>query len=544
MSYLDVYSEQLTASTAAHLLRRVTFGPTNSEIAEFTGLTATEAVDKLISNSTYAASPPPPVEMDETRPNAGQQFLSNPYDATRTYDYSMYIKYWWIGLMCKQDGKPSVLEKLTAFWQNHFVVAHSSVGDYRLVNRYIRFLRANALGNFRTLAVGITKDPGMLIFQNGSENTKAHPNENYGRELQELFTVGQKDFQGNDNYTEQDVKAAARVLSGWQVPNYKKAGSVSTDPAFNLTRHDTSDKVFSSKYNDTVIRGRNDNTAGDTEVNELIDMLLRHPEMPKHICRKLYRWYVNPNVTPEIESQVIVPLATFFASSQNDFAITPVLRKLLTSQIFFATNNIGAILKSPAEFMIGTLRMINQPIPNITTEYAAFFKVMNYLYWNMTTMQLSFLDQPLVFGSVPYYQTGFSKNWINGTTLGLRGQHSDGFVVPWMEIKPGQMLGINFIQRLTALQPNFSDVTGTPPISIDVVFKDFSKNLFAIELSQSQQNFLIDTIMMRGIPRTSWDREWNAYRTTPTDSSKRNTVVSRCQWLVKHMFRMAEYQVF
>ncbi|MCF2487355.1 DUF1800 family protein [Dyadobacter sp. CY347] len=544
MPFLDVYTDPLTPNTAAHLLRRVTFGPTNSEVAEFTGLTATEAVDKLISNSTYAASPPPPVEMDETRANAGQQFLSNPYDATRTYDYSMYIKYWWIGLMCKQDGKPSVLEKLTAFWQNHFVVAHTSVGDYRLVNRYIRFLRANALGNFKTLAVGITKDPGMLIFQNGSENTKAHPNENYGRELQELFTVGQKDFQGNDNYTEQDVKAAARVLSGWQVPNYKKAGTVSVDPTFNLTRHDTSDKVFSSKYNDTVIRGRNDNTAGDTEVNELIDMLLHHPEMPKHICRKLYRWYVNPNVTPEIESQVIVPLATFFASSQNNFAITPVLRKLLTSQIFFATNNIGAILKSPAEFMIGTLRMINQPIPNITTEYAAFFKVMNYLYWNMTTMQLSFLDQPLVFGSVPYYQTGFSKNWINGTTLGLRGQHSDGFVVPWMEIKPGQMLGINFIQRLTALQPNFSDVTGTPPISIDVVFKDFSKNLFAIELSQSQQNFLIDTIMMRGIPRTSWDREWNAYRTTPTDTSKRNTVVSRCQWLVKHMFRMAEYQVF
>ncbi|WP_026632557.1 DUF1800 domain-containing protein [Dyadobacter alkalitolerans] len=545
MAFLQTYTPVLSQAAAAHLLRRATFGPTNQEIASFTGKNASEAVELLIANASHRATPPPPVEMDESRADAGQPFLTKPFDQSRNSNYYNYVKYWWIGLMAEQNGRPSILEKLTAFWQNHFVVTQAGVEDFRYMDRYLRFLRSNALGNFKDLVIGISKDPGMLIFQNGNENAKELPNENYGRELQELFAVGQKDFSGNYNYTEQDVKAAAQVLTGWQALNKFKEGSTTIGAVFNPDRHDTSDKTFSSKYNNTTIVGRSGSTAGDEELGDLANMLLSHPESPKFICRKLYRWYVNPNVTQEIEDQVIVPLASFFSSSANNYAIVPVIKKLLSSDIFFDTTNVGAIVKSPAELLIGAVRLFDLPVPNITTEYGAFQRMIAFLGSAMNSLQLNLLNQPSVFGSPAYYQTGYSKNWINESTLGLRGARTDNLVYPYLEIKPGYLLGIDILARLRAIQPNFSDVASSPAITCEKVLEELSKNLFAIELNQQQKDFLIDSIMMmKSSARTTWIREWDAYRTSPADISKQNIILWRCRTMLKYMFRMAEYQIF
>ncbi len=281
------------------------------------------------------------------------------------------------------------------------------------------------------------------------------------------------------------------------------------------------------------------------ELQDLTSMLLSHPECPKFICRKLYRWYVNPNVTSEIEEQVIQPLAAFFSSSSNNYEVAPVLKKLLQSEIFFDIRNRGAIVKSPAELVIGTVRLFNMPVPDSTSEYGAFYKMVSYLANSMTMLQLNFLNQPTVFGSIPYYQTGYSKNWINETTIGQRGARTDSFVSPSLEVKPGYWLGIDILSRLKTLQPNFPDVASTPGITCEQVLADFSKNLFAVELTQSQKDFLIDSIMMmKSSARTTWVREWNDYRSMPNDAKKQNTILWRCKALLKYMLRMAEYQLF
>jgi uncharacterized protein (DUF1800 family) len=545
MAYLDTYTAPLTASTAAHLLRRATFGPTQQEITDFTGKTATQAVDILISNSSFRATPPPPVEMDVARPDAGQVFLGKPFSGNRNFFYFNYVKYWWVGLMTEQIGYPSLLEKLTAFWQNHFVVTYTGVEDYRFLYQYLSLLRSNALGNFKEMTIAISKDPGMLIFQNGNENAKEHPNENYARELQELFTVGQKDFIGNYNYSEQDVKAAAQVLTGWQATNRYKEGSTDFGSFFEPSRHDESSKVFSSKYDNTTISGRTGSTAGEIELNELITMLLRHPESPKFICRKLYRWYINPNVTQEVEEQVIVPLASFFSSSANNYAIAPTLKKLLTSNVFFDSRNVGAIVKSPSEFMIGAMRLFDQPVPDLNSDFGAFQKMTSFLSDSMNMLQLNLLNQPSVFGSLPFFQTGYSKNWINETTLGQRGSRTDILVYPSFLIKPGYTLGIDILSKLTNIQQNFSDISGTPAITCEAVLAELSRNLFAVALTQQQKDFLIDSIMMmKSSPRTTWVREWDAYRSSPSDISRQNTILWRCRALMKYMLRMAEYQLF
>ena len=278
-------------------------------------------------------------------------------------------------------------------------------------------------------------------------------------------------------------------------------------------------------------------------VADLVAMLLRHPQTPRFICRKLYRWYVNPNVTQPIEDNVIGPLAQFFASPGNDYAIRPVIEKLLTSQIFFDDSNIGAIIKSPAELAIGAMRFFNQPVPDMTTDYAAFRNYFDFMFWRMRDMQMGLLDQNSVFGYEPYYQTGYSRIWINTTTLALRSDYTDAYIWRWLEVKPGYKMGIDVVAWATSLQPNFSDVSGTPAISCEQVLTAFSKNLFALALFQSQNDFLIDSIMMQGIPRTSWTFEWNAYRTAPTNTNKRNAVRWRLENLLKYMLRMAEYQL-
>ncbi len=119
MPYLDTYTQPLTARTAAHLLRRATFGPTPAEITTYTGKSATDAVQLLISKANYA--PQPPVDLDSTKSTAGQPYINNAFVGARNFDFGLYIKYWWLGLMTSQSNPLNLLDKLTLFWQNHIV---------------------------------------------------------------------------------------------------------------------------------------------------------------------------------------------------------------------------------------------------------------------------------------------------------------------------------------------------------------------------------------------------------------------------------------
>lgn len=237
----------------------------------------------------------------------------------------------------------------------------------------------------------------MLLYLNGDQNQVGNPNENYARELQELFVVGAADVEGNKNYTEEDVKAVAKVLTGWGHTNHNTTGSTSFKTTFTDGLHDASNKTFSGYYNNTRIEGRavsapGTTSAGDAELNDLIDMLLAHPNTPRYICRKLYRWYVNPNITAEVETNVITPLASFFASPANDFAIQPLIEKLLMSQVFFDSANLGAIVKSPADLIIGTMRFFNQTVPDRETDSVAFRKYFEFVFYQMNDMQMGLVD--------------------------------------------------------------------------------------------------------------------------------------------------------
>jgi uncharacterized protein (DUF1800 family) len=545
MPYLDTYNTPLTAITAAHLLRRATFGPTKGEISEFTGLTANQAVEKLIANSKSKTTTFAPLDLDKNNnPNYGKPFLELGLSKSRSTQHLNNIVHWWVGQMLEPSGAVSLLEKLAAFWQNHFVVSHTTVLDYRLLFQYLEFLRGNCLGSFRTLAIEMSKNAGMLIYQNGNENQKISPNENYARELQELFVVGEKDFNGNPNYTENDVKAASKILTGWQVKGNYVADSTSFSVTYTPERHDETNKTFSSHYNNTIVPGNSGSTGGDVELSALIDMLLAHPHTPKFICRKLYRWYVNPYVTQEIEDNVIAPLASFLVSPANNYNIEGALKKLLTSQEFFDAKNYGSMIKSPLEWVIGTIRFFDKPLPSALTELEAYRIMVVFASTKITLLQVNLLNQPLVKGSTPYYQFGLTKNWLNVTTIGQRNTITNYLVFPTLEIKPGYNLAIDFLTWIKQLQPNFADRAGTPAIPCEVVLESFLQNLLVLNLTQAQKDLLIDKYMMSNLSRSTWINDMNRYRTDPNSLNNQSYILSRCRSLMSQILSLAEYHLF
>lgn len=296
---------KLNTEQATHLLKRTMFGAKKEDLPHFAGKSVKKAVKTLIR--TEYPIPGPPLNtynddkyMDPEIP-AGQTWTgSQKYDGMNNGRRRNSYKSWWFGLMLNQDR--SIREKMVLFWHNHFVTESNTVDNARFCYQYNATLRQFALGNFRDMVKAITLEPAMLRYLNGYANSKKAPDENYGRELQELFTIGKGP---GSHYTEGDVKAAARVLTGYTI-NYKTF-TYSYDP----NRHDEGDKQFSAFYDNHLIRGSK-GKEGANELDELLNMILSREEVSRFICRKLYRFFVYHIIDEGTEQNVITPLAALF----------------------------------------------------------------------------------------------------------------------------------------------------------------------------------------------------------------------------------------
>ena len=515
MALLDAYTKPLTADQVAYLLRRATFGPTPAQIKTLTGQTAAQVIAQLLADQP---TPAPPLDL-----KTGKTFTDQAFDMTSQGTFEGYVKLWWANLMLNQPV--SLLEKMTLFWSNHFVTSDSTVNDYRFVYRYNTLLRQQALGNFKAFTIAITQDPAMLRFLNGNQNVAGTAQENYARELQELFTIGR-----SGGYTEDDVRAAARVLTGWTDTGYRSEVSADIGSTFRANKHDTTDKKFSATYQNTVIKGRTGNNAGIDELNDLLDMILHQDETPRYICRKLYRWFINSDIPATVETDFIQPLADLFR--KNNFEIKPVLNALFQSQHFFDAAVQGAVIKSPTDLVIGTFRFWGLQAPDPTQNIAAFYQIGNYIYGRVREEQQDLLNPPNVFGWTAYYQTGYYQQWINSTTLGLRGYFSDSLTTNALKLN-----GKVVVDVLTYVK------TLSDPTDPAKLVNDLTTQLLAIPLDQAQKDFLTDTVLLNLLPRYEWTVEWNDYVRNPTDAAKKQAVQMKLITFLQYIFRMAEYQV-
>ena len=367
---LKKFKGKWTKGEVKHLLKRTMFGAAKADIEYFTSKSLRSSVKELMNADE--AMPPPPVNNynddkytdEEIQP--GQTWvtatkLNGMNSGRRRNSY----KSWWLGLMLNQPK--SIREKMVLFWHNHFATETNSVDNPFMCYKHNVLLRQYALGNFKDMVRAVTQDPAMLKYLNGNASTKKAPDENYGRELQELFTIGK----GPDShYTEGDVKAAARVLTGFRIEN-KILPEV--HGIFDGGRHDETDKQFSAFYANTVITGRKAKE-GEGELDDMLAMIFAREEPSRFICRKLYRFFVYYHIDDITEKNIIEPLAKTFRKS--NYEIKPVLKQLLCSRHFFDAANRGAIIKSPVDFTVGLCREFNLVFPGMD-DYADLYGLWN-----------------------------------------------------------------------------------------------------------------------------------------------------------------------
>jgi len=417
MAALDSFSGTWTRRHAAHLLRRASFGanPDQIQLATDAGLQAT-------INTLFATRPLPQPPPD---PETGLQWVDggDGYNMAKGPNfYNAVTKSWWVGLMI--NDSPSIREKLTLFWQNHFSTEAEVVFQAVYQFRMHQYLRENCLGNFKAMVRQVSIEPAMLRYLNGNTNTKGNPNENYGRELQELFTIGKGPVAGNGDYTyytEDDVREAARVLTGWR--DNRRGGGTQFVPQW----HDEGDKQFSARYQNRVIVGRTGPTAGDEELDDLLDMIFSQDRTAEYIVEKLYRWFVDSAITEQVRTDVIIPLAARLRS--DDFVVEGVLRTLLSSEFFFSSEIIGAQLGSPADFIAGLMR--STTTWKTPSDIMLAFRFHGLLVSYLAGLQMDLMDPPSVAGWEAYYQQpGYDRIWITSATLPLRNGLSDAMLVP------------------------------------------------------------------------------------------------------------------
>ncbi len=490
---LTPYAGAWTKNEVAHLLKRTMFGATKADIDHFITLSPSQAVDELVNNTTV---PSPPVRdygliedengafHDDVGVAIGQTWINDPNTSSFNEVLNAInqkriesLKKWWAGLIINQGR--SVQEKMVMFWHHHFSVQREEVGNCLFLWHYHNLLRTSALGDIKTLVRDVSISPAMLLHLNGYLNSKQAADENFARELQELMTIGK----GTDSaYTENDVIAAAKVMTGWRIDDFPVASHL--EPS----AHDTTAKTFSAFYNNTTIAG---SSSGTTEVDALINMIFNTTECARFICRKLYKWFVYYDIDDATEANVIIPLADLFRSS--NFNIKPVISALLKSEHFFDAANQACYIKSPYDIVVGTMREFNVAFPPYTN-YTTGYPLFESIYDKAAEQQQDLFQPPDVSGWPSYYQEPmFYEMWVNSNSLPRRADYTDALV-----------------NDAVVDVRNFATYSSNPA-DPDQLVSDVTGLLLRYPLSANSKNYIKTRFLLNnGTDNTVWTNAWNS----------------------------------
>lgn len=325
---------------ARHLLARTGFGGRPADVAAYAKLTRLAAVERLLADTpTSPLRAPPAAALDYFSPQRLKEMREEDRKAFQQERFRVgaELRAWWLQEMVEAEAPRALVERLTLFWHNHFVSSDQKVHAHALMTRQNLLLRENALGNFADLLHAVGKDPAMLVYLDGAQNRRENPNENFAREVMELFTLGR------GHYQETDIREAARAFTGWSLE--PDSGAFRWRPAF----HDTGSKT---------VLGRSGNFDGD----QVLDILLAQPACADFIAAKLWQEFVAPPRDDPAEAREIQRLAEVLRRSGYDLRQT--LRALLLSEPFWAPRNRGVLVKSPVDLVVGTVRSLDVTVPD------------------------------------------------------------------------------------------------------------------------------------------------------------------------------------
>ena len=552
MASLNPKTTALGTVFAKHLLRRSSFVYSKTIIDQFSILTPAQALDLLfVDGALKLALPSDPLEEVALKnwtevPSSTKlpsAFLNQPRKR------SIVTGWWWYNAI----NSPTIKYKISHFLSTRFTIEKSVCGASTYFYDHIRLLLFYASnGNYKELAKKMTLDNAMLIYLNNTSNTKSAPNENYAREFLELFTIGKGPQIAAGNYTtftEVDVVQAARVLTGFTTKQDRTGIDLTTGIPKgynNFSSHDTKgSKVFSAAFGSASIASASSASGMDTELNAFVDMVFNQMATAKNICRKLYQYFVKTTITPEVESDIISPLANDLYA--NGYNILPVLRRLLASEHFYdlddsnATNEtIGGIIKSPiqqiSELVTYLKASIPSPVDNPTEFYINFWNSFVHDTFLISSNMILF-DPDNVAGHPAYSQApDFDKNWISSSTL-----------IAKYRLGESLLDGFNRIKGNANIQAkiNISDVIKNKGLISDasdpfVLTSELCNALFAQNPDSDRVRYFMNSFLLQGLANFYWTNAWNSYLTNFNNS----VVEPRLKLLVSKISSAPEAQIF
>src|SRR5579871_4999452 len=349
---------------AAHLMERAGFGGTTDEIRALVRLTPSQAVARLVRFEGADSSPLPFEESGIHVPGLEPFPPSRPAvtDQAKETGHALGIRvkpagnrrlqpivneffywlrasvlethrvgYWWANRMLTSP-RP-LEEKMALFWHGHFASNEGKVRDYRKLLQQVRLFQQQGTGNFRSLLLAVAQDPAMLVFLDAGVNVKGASNENFAREIMELFTMGV------GHYTEKDIREAARAFTGWNYVDMKFV--------VNKDQHDDGEKTFLGK-------------TGNFDGTQVIDIIMQQPATADYIAGKIYRNFVRQDLSPELQKQLGAVLR------DSHYEITPLLEKIFLSRDFYSPASVGTEIKGPVEFVVSTYHKLGlKSIPGV-----------------------------------------------------------------------------------------------------------------------------------------------------------------------------------
>ncbi len=589
---LPSFGGPLGYKRAAHLLHRATFGPTKLQIDSFATLTAGQAVTLLFQQPL----PDPALPID---PETGTEWvLSGTTDANSgDGDLQEFFKGWFIGQMLGIGVPPanylaySTREKIVFFLHTVLTAIQSKIDDSRSLyfqNQLFRkFAFDKTLGvdyNFKELTKKISIDNAMLRLLDGNLNVNGSVNENYGRELLELYSIG-RGLEGTlppatvpgdyFNFKEQDVRAAAQVLSGWELdttfstldttvdldlagtiklPRGKVRGSTT-----NANAHDNSVKQFSDRFGNATIQpdpllmtGTNATEASaQDEISQLIELIYSKPETARNFCRRIYRFFVYHDITQTIDDTIIAELANTFVAS--GYKIQPVLEDLFQSQHFYdaaagvGDDTFGGIIKSPLDLMVGTFRIFTIQLPDPITSSETYYEKTGELIRNLEQMGMHFYQPFDVAGYDAYHQYPiYHRSWISTNYLTQRYDFIRQLV------SENQMPGALGVDVVAFVQANISNATASDARSLIIELTKYflpqAENLTfdpALDdnagLTAERMNYFLTAFLkspqIDADPEAAWAFRWN----NPVDME---VVRRQLENLFNALLQSPEYQLY
>lgn len=520
------YTGPWTKDEAAHLLRRCLFGATFQQITNAVNLGMNDCVNQLLSVPVFTE--PLSFLPEETITPYGETWVNSLYPSNPTL--AQYhenarrdsLGAWLIERINKEGF--SVHEKMCLFWHNHF--ANQACPDSRATYDYFRLIQTAALGNFKQLVKDMTINPCMLIFLTGYQNTKYSPNENYARELLELFSIGKGPqlAEGDyTNYTEEDILQGAKILTGWTIDGFLSSTLTATSAVFNPDLHDTTAKTLSAKFGNQVIANANAD-----EYANYIDVIFQQAATANFICQKIYRWFVNYDLTDIVKTTVIEEMASTLRNA--NYEIAPVITQLLKSEHFYDINLRGSIIKNPLEEIFSVFNATGSfPYDEVN--------IRNRMYLNCggiaAALGMNGLVPPSVGGWTAYYQAPtYSKLWANSSYIKLRFDFTS-YVTLFGGIEvDSYKYAVNLLGFLDGL---------SMPNDATQVIEDMV-SVFCPKGLDPDKKIYLKTILLNGLPDFEWSLQYAEYLADPTNPVVADPIKQRVALTLDQLFKQPEFQ--